>query len=114
MPVGASVDPPGEEHRRPAGPGRQPLSLLRDQPGAGIRPRRAPSACISTSRREPPSASSPGEEKEVQLTAFGGTRRASGLNGLTDGSVRSEASKAAALRRAREPRLQGSLTPWPE
>ena len=46
------------QHRRPADPGRQPLSFLRDQPGAGLRPRRRRAACASTSRPAPPCASS--------------------------------------------------------
>ncbi len=50
----------------------------------------------------------PGEEKEVQLTAFGGSGELHGLNGLTDGSVRSEANKAAALRRAQERGFRGA------
>lgn len=43
----------------------------------------------------------PGEEKEVQLTAMGGSRRVFGLNDLTCGQV-SEATKAAALKKAED------------
>ena len=43
----------------------------------------------------------PGEEKEVQLTAMGGSRRVFGFNDLTCSQV-SEATKAAALKRAEE------------
>lgn len=43
----------------------------------------------------------PGEEKEVQLTAMGGSRRVFGFNDLTCSPV-SEATKAAALKRAEE------------
>ena len=44
--------------RRSADPGRQPLSLRRDQPRARVRPRRGAPACASTSPRAPPCASS--------------------------------------------------------
>ncbi|SRR5699024_9166758 len=43
----------------------------------------------------------PGEEKEVSLTAMGGTRRIFGLNDLTCAQV-SPATKAAAMERARQ------------
>ncbi|HIR00643.1 MAG TPA: urease subunit beta [Candidatus Scybalocola faecavium] len=43
----------------------------------------------------------PGEEKEVQLTAFGGTKRIFGLNDLTRAQV-SESTKAAAMEKARQ------------
>jgi urease beta subunit len=43
----------------------------------------------------------PGEEKLVQLVPFGGRREAWGFNGLVNGPL-DEASKPAALRRARE------------
>lgn len=43
----------------------------------------------------------PGEEKEVQLTAIGGTRRVFGLNDLTRAQV-SEATKAASVAKAKE------------
>jgi urease beta subunit len=42
----------------------------------------------------------PGEEKEVQLTAMGGTGRVFGLNDLCRGQV-SEVNKAAALEKAK-------------
>jgi urease subunit gamma/beta len=44
----------------------------------------------------------PGQEKVVELTEFGGDRHLSGLNGLTNGSARDPAVKAAAIARARE------------
>lgn len=50
----------------------------------------------------------PGESKNVELVAFGGTGEIFGLNGLTDGSVRGEARKAEALRRARERGFRGA------
>ena len=50
----------------------------------------------------------PGEKRIVDLVAFGGTGEVSGLNNLTDGSVRSGANKAAALRRARERGFKGA------
>ena len=43
----------------------------------------------------------PGEEKEVTLTAMGGTRRVFGLNDLTCAQV-SEATKAASLEKAKQ------------
>jgi len=42
----------------------------------------------------------PGEEKKVVLTEYAGKRAVYGFNGLTNGSVRSDAVKAAAVRRA--------------
>ena len=50
----------------------------------------------------------PGESKEVTLTEFGGTGELHGLNGLTEGSARSEARKEAALRRARDAGFKGA------
>lgn len=50
----------------------------------------------------------PGESKEVALVAFGGTGELSGLNGLTEGSVRSEERKRAALRRAADGGFKGA------
>lgn len=42
----------------------------------------------------------PGEEKKVVLTEYAGKQAVYGFNGLTNGSVRSDAVKAAAVRRA--------------
>jgi urease subunit gamma/beta len=50
----------------------------------------------------------PGESKEVTLTAFGGTGELLGLNGLTEGSWRSESTKAEALLRARQRGFRGA------
>ncbi len=50
----------------------------------------------------------PGEAKEVTLTEFGGTQELSGLNGLTNGSAKSDENKAKALRRARELGFMGA------
>ena len=50
----------------------------------------------------------PGEAKEVDLVAFGGSGEIYGLNSLTDGSHRSEANKQAALTRARERGFKGA------
>ncbi|MBX6320321.1 MAG: urease subunit gamma [Rhodospirillaceae bacterium] len=50
----------------------------------------------------------PGESREVTLVAFGGTGEICGLNGLTQGSSRSEARRAEALRRAREQGFKGA------
>ena len=49
----------------------------------------------------------PGESKEVVLTEFGGTGELLGLNGLTDGSWRSEANKHEALLRAKQRGFKG-------
>ena len=49
----------GRQHRRPADPGRQPLSFLRDQRCARASTASAPRACGSTSPPAPPCASSP-------------------------------------------------------
>jgi urease subunit gamma/beta len=49
----------------------------------------------------------PGQEKEVTLCTFGGERRLSGLNNLTNGEV-SETNKAAALERARAAGFKGA------
>ncbi len=43
----------------------------------------------------------PGQEKEVTLTAFGGEKRLSGLNALSDGSADDPRVKATAIERAR-------------
>lgn len=50
----------------------------------------------------------PGEEKEVTLTAFGGTGEIYGLNGLTNGSSRSDAVKNQALQLARGRGFKGA------
>lgn len=50
----------------------------------------------------------PGESKQVNLVAFGGTGEIVGLNNLTDGSTRNEARKAEALRRARSRGFRGA------
>ncbi len=44
----------------------------------------------------------PGEDKEVDLVELGGTKRVTGLNSLTEGSLRSESGKKEALRRAKK------------
>lgn len=50
----------------------------------------------------------PGESKRVTLVAIGGTGAVSGFNGLTEGSVRSEATRARALERARAAGFKGA------
>lgn len=50
----------------------------------------------------------PGEAREVVLTEFGGTQELYGLNGLTNGSARSEQTRETALRRARELGYRGA------
>src|SRR5258708_30561839 len=44
----------------------------------------------------------PGQSHKVQLTRFAGNQISMGMNDLTNGSMRSELTKAAAIRRARE------------
>ncbi len=50
----------------------------------------------------------PGESKSITLTEFGGTQELLGLNGLTNGSAKSDAVKQAALRHARELGYKGA------
>ena len=54
----ATVDVAGRQPRRSADPGRQPLSLRRNQPRARLRSARRPTACGSTFPPAPPCASS--------------------------------------------------------
>jgi urease subunit gamma/beta len=50
----------------------------------------------------------PGEKVEVTLVEFGGSGQAWGLNNLTNGSIRSAATKKLALERARERAFKGA------
>ena len=50
----------------------------------------------------------PGEAKEVSLVEFGGTGEIQGLNGLTNGSVRSDLNKSEAVRLARQRGFKGA------
>ncbi len=50
----------------------------------------------------------PGQEKEVTLTTFGGTRELSGLNALSDGKADDPKVKAAALAKARAAGFRGA------
>jgi urease subunit gamma/beta len=50
----------------------------------------------------------PGEEKEVTLVLFGGTGEIHGLNGLTNGSTRSDIVKEQALQLARSRGYKGA------
>jgi urease subunit gamma/beta len=50
----------------------------------------------------------PGEAKQVTLCEFGGTGEIFGLNSLTNGSTRSPARKAEALRKAKEQGFKGA------
>ncbi|MEI7969578.1 MAG: urease subunit beta [Betaproteobacteria bacterium] len=50
----------------------------------------------------------PGEEKEVTLAAFGGTGEVHGLNGLTNGSTRSDIVRDQALQLARSRGYRGA------
>ncbi len=49
----------------------------------------------------------PGEEKEIELTAFGGSRLMHGHNALVEGSLDDPATAAAALERARQGGFKG-------
>lgn len=50
----------------------------------------------------------PGEEKEVTLVAFGGTGEIHGLNGLTNGTTRSDIAKEQALQLAKSRGYKGA------
>jgi urease subunit gamma/beta len=50
----------------------------------------------------------PGQRKEVNLVAFGGRRELTGLNALTEGVATDEATRAAALARARAAGFKGA------
>jgi len=50
----------------------------------------------------------PGESKEITLVGFGGTGEIQGLNGLTNGSVRSDLNKSEAVRLARQRGFKGA------
>jgi urease subunit gamma/beta len=50
----------------------------------------------------------PGDAKEVHLVAFGGTGEIQGLNGLTNGSVRSDLNKSEAVHLARQRGFKGA------
>lgn len=50
----------------------------------------------------------PGQEKEVTLTAFGGKKRLSGLNGLSNGAADDPKVKAAAVEQARAAGFRGA------
>ncbi len=55
----------------------------------------------------------PGGIKEVTLTEFGGKREIIGLNGLTNGSISSEAVKTGAMELARKRGFKG-VSSWPK
>jgi urease subunit gamma/beta len=50
----------------------------------------------------------PGQEKDVSLVQFGGSREVSGLNNLSDGSTDGDAQRAAALVKARAAGFKGA------
>jgi urease subunit gamma/beta len=50
----------------------------------------------------------PGETKEIVLVTFGGSGEIHGLNNLTNGTSRSDETKAAALQRARDRGFRGA------
>lgn len=50
----------------------------------------------------------PGDEKEVTLVEFGGSREIFGLNGLTEGTTEGQASLSAAMERARHAGFKGA------
>jgi urease subunit beta len=49
----------------------------------------------------------PGDEREVELVAYGGMQRVIGFNGLVDGSVQAKGTITAALHRARDRAFRG-------
>ena len=75
------------QHRRPAGPGRLPLSFLRNQHGARIRPRQAAKGF----RLDIPAGTAvrfePGQTREVDAGAYAGNREVFGFNGLVNGPL---------------------------
>ena len=85
------------------------LPFLRDQPCPGLRQATGFRPAPRHSCRKRPVRFEPGESREVTLVAFGGTGEVVGLNSLTDGSTRSDARKAEALRRARSRGFHGSM-----
>jgi len=52
----------------------------------------------------------PGDTREIDLVEFGGTGRVTGLNNLTNGSVRTPERAAEALERARRRGFRGART----
>jgi urease subunit gamma/beta len=50
----------------------------------------------------------PGDEKEVNLVAFGGTQEIFGMNGLTNGAVSDPDVRQAAIERATANGFQGA------
>ena len=50
----------------------------------------------------------PGQDREVRLVEFGGSRSIYGLNGLTEGSTDDEQVRSAALNKAREKGFGGA------
>ena len=76
----------GRQYRRPADPGRHPLPFLRDQPGAGLRPRRG-----ARLRLDIPAGTAvrfePGQTRKVRLVPYAGARIVHGFRGETEGQV---------------------------
>jgi urease subunit gamma/beta len=50
----------------------------------------------------------PGDERDVQLVAFGGSRQMHGLNRLTEGSLDDAEVRSAALKRATDQGFRGA------
>jgi len=50
----------------------------------------------------------PGETREVELVELGGSKRVTGLNDLTNGSVEGEPNRKRALERARQEGFEGA------
>ena len=69
------------EHGRSPGSGRLALPLLRGQPGAAVRARARRSACISTSRRAPRSASSRGRSARSSSSRSAASASCTGSTG---------------------------------
>lgn len=53
----------------------------------------------------------PGDEKDVELVEFGGTKRVVGFNNLVNGGLTAEQTVRAALQRARERGFKGVESP---
>ena len=96
------------QHRRPPGAGRLALPLLRGQP----RRSRSTARRAFGMRLDIPAGTAvrfePGDEREVDLVAFGGEREVHGLNGLTDGPDRRRAGARRRWRARASGRLPGT------
>ena len=71
----ADLRHPGQQHRRPAGPGRLALPFLRGQSRRWSSTGRRPTACASTCPPAPPFASSRARSRRCVFVALGGERQ---------------------------------------